>query len=96
MPSPEPAGVVAVNPGSMLASKMVLEGFGVTGNDIQIGADILTHAALSEEFAQVSGQYFDNDLGRFVISHPDAVDLEKCKELVRVIEIVLDEIKNKT
>ncbi len=87
--------VVAVNPGSMLASKMVLEGFGVTGNDIQIGADILTHAALSEEFAQVSGQYFDNDLGRFVISHPDALDLEKCKEVVRVIGLVLDEIKNK-
>ncbi len=88
--------VVAVNPGSMLASKMVLEGFGVKGNDLQIGADILTHAALSEEFAKVSGQYFDNDLGRFVISHPDAVDLEKCKEVIRVIGLVLDEIKNKT
>lgn len=43
--------LVAINPGSMLGSKMVTEGFGVAGGDIGIGADILSRAALSDEFA---------------------------------------------
>ncbi len=55
--------IVAVNPGSLLASKMVKEGFGVAGNDLSIGADILTRATLSDEFANASGKYFDNDSG---------------------------------
>lgn len=62
--------VVAVNPGSLLASKMVKEGFGVSGNDLSIGAQILFEAALSEQFAGVSGQYFDNDIGDFSPAHP--------------------------
>lgn len=61
---------VAVNPGSLLASKMAREGFGVKGNDLRIGADILRRAALSEDFASASGRYFDNDSGRF--SRPNA------------------------
>ena len=56
---------VAVNPGSLLASKMVKEGFGIDGNDLNIGADILIRASLSPEFAEVTGRYFDNDSGAF-------------------------------
>lgn len=41
--------VLAVNLGSMLASKMVKEGFGVDGNDLSIGADLLCQAASLEE-----------------------------------------------
>ena len=33
--------IIAVNPGSLLGTKMVKEGFGMAGNDIRIGADIL-------------------------------------------------------
>ena len=66
--------IVAINPGSMLGSKMVQEGFGVAGGDIAIGADILCRAALSDEFAIASGQYFDNDTGKFATPHPDALD----------------------
>lgn len=65
---------VAVNPGSLLASKMVKESFGIDGNDLRIGADILRRAALSEEFAEASGHYFDNDSGRFAQPHPAARD----------------------
>ncbi|MCH2458130.1 MAG: SDR family NAD(P)-dependent oxidoreductase, partial [Henriciella sp.] len=43
--------VVAVNPGSLLATKMVKEGYGIPGSDIGIGAGILVRAALSDEFA---------------------------------------------
>ncbi|MFG6528611.1 MULTISPECIES: SDR family NAD(P)-dependent oxidoreductase [unclassified Sulfitobacter] len=65
---------IAVNPGSLLASKMVKEGFGVAGNDLSIGADILARAALSDEFAGASGAYFDNDMGGFNEPHSAAKD----------------------
>ena len=50
--------IIAVNPGSLLASKMVKEGFGIAGSDLAIGADILARAALSEEFADANGKYY--------------------------------------
>ena len=81
--------IVAVNPGSMLGTKMVQEGFGVAGGDVGKGADILVRAALADEFAAASGQYFDNDSGRFAPPHPDALDPRKSEEVVRAIEAVL-------
>lgn len=83
--------IVAVNPKSLLGSKMVKEAFGVAGGDLSIGADILCRAALSEEFAQASGLYFDNDTGRFADPHPDALDADKCAALVAEIERILSE-----
>jgi len=90
--NPDGPVFVAVNPGSLLASKMVKEGFGVAGNDLSIGAEILVRAALSEEFASATGQYFDNDSGRFASPHRDGLDDKKSAEIVRVIETVLDEL----
>jgi NAD(P)-dependent dehydrogenase (short-subunit alcohol dehydrogenase family) len=81
--------IIAVNPGSMLGSKMVKQAFGVAGGDIGIGAKILTRAALSDEFEAASGEYFDNDTGQFASPHPDALDPQKSKEIVQVIEAVL-------
>ncbi|MEQ8823204.1 MAG: SDR family NAD(P)-dependent oxidoreductase [Filomicrobium sp.] len=78
--------VVAVNPGSLLATNMVRDAYGIAGNDIGIGADILTRAALSDEFADANGKYFDNDSGRFADPHPDALDTEKCEQLVQQTE----------
>lgn len=80
---------IAVNPGSKLASKMVTEGFGVAGSDINIGADILRRAALSKEFACVSGQYYDNDAKRFSDPHADALDNEKVKAVMQAIEQIV-------
>lgn len=88
----EGPAIIAVNPGSMLGSKMVKEGFGVDGGDIRIGADILTRAALSEEFASASGQYFDNGAKRFAAPHSDALDSEKFAEIIRTMEMILAEI----
>ncbi|MBD8870195.1 SDR family NAD(P)-dependent oxidoreductase [Nocardioides donggukensis] len=81
--------VVAVNPGSLLATKMVRDGFGVSGSDVAQGADILVRAALDDEFGGRSGEYFDNDAGRFAPPHPDALDPAKVDEVVRAIEAVL-------
>ena len=76
---------VAVNPGSLLASKMVKEGFGVAGNDLSIGADILTRATLSKEFANASGGYFDNDAGRFAPPNAAANDPEQVAKVMAAI-----------
>ena len=78
--------VVSVNPGSLLATKMVKEGFGMAGSDMSIGVDILVRAALADEFANASGQYFDNDAGRFASPHPDALDPKTTKAVVLEIE----------
>ena len=84
--------IIAVNPGSLLGTKMVKDAFGMAGNDIGIGANILTRAALADEFGTASGQYFDNDSGRFASPHPDALHPQKTAEIVRVIEAVLAKI----
>lgn len=91
-----PAGpvFVAVNPGSLLATKMVKEGFGVPGNDLRIGADILRRAALSDEFATVSGRYFDNDAGALGEPHPDANDQTRVNAVIQAIETLSSQFLN--
>jgi NAD(P)-dependent dehydrogenase (short-subunit alcohol dehydrogenase family) len=84
--------MIAVNPGSMLGTKMVKQAFGVDGGDQRIGAKILCRAALEDEFAAATGRYFDNDSGRFTSPHPDALNPQKFEEIVRVMEAVLTDI----
>lgn len=85
--------VVAVNPGSLLASKMVKEGFGVEGKDVQIGADILTEAATGESFADASGKYFDNDSGKFSSPHGAAMDSRHSAAVMKGIETVVANLR---
>lgn len=82
--------VVSINPKSFLGSKMVEQAYGVAGGDLQIGADILVTAALSDEFANASGKYFDNDIGQFASPHPDALNPTKTAEVTRVIADVIE------
>ncbi len=84
--------IIAVNPASLLASKMVKDAYGIQGSDLSVGADILVRAALSDEFANASGQYFDNDHGQFAKPHPDALDTKKNEQLVEAVEAVLAKI----
>ena len=81
--------IIAVNPGSLLGSKMVKQAFGIAGGDIRVGAAILCRAVLSNEFSAASGQYFDNDKGQFSSPHPDVLNLQKAEEFVNTIETVL-------
>ncbi len=85
---------VAVNPGSLLATKMVREGFGVAGADPRIGADILRRAALSDEFAAASGRCFDNDAGAFGQPHPAARDPRHVAEAMAAIEALTSQFPN--
>jgi NAD(P)-dependent dehydrogenase (short-subunit alcohol dehydrogenase family) len=82
--------VVAVNPGSLLASKMVQQGFGVAGKDLGIGANILLKAALAPEFANASGKYFDNDAGHFALAHAEAQQTQKCEQIMTAITAIVD------
>lgn len=90
---PQGPVVVSVNPGSMLGTNMVREGFGVAGNDVRIGSDILVRAALSDEFADASGKYFDNDAGRFGPPHPDAMDNALADRIVQAVEAELARLR---
>ncbi|MEM6452883.1 MAG: SDR family NAD(P)-dependent oxidoreductase [Cyanobacteria bacterium P01_D01_bin.105] len=87
--------IIAVNPGSLLGSKMVKQAFGIAGSDIRIGADILCRAALTDEFSAASGQYFDNDKGQFAAPHPDALNPQKAEDLISTIETILEKVINR-
>lgn len=86
---PDGPVMVAVNPGSLLASKMVKEGFGVAGNDLSIGADILMDAALDDRFAEMFGAYFDNDSGAFADPHSAALDPAHAAEVMAAIKALI-------
>lgn len=83
---------IAINPGSLLASKMVKEGFGVAGNDINIGANCLLKASLDEEFARASGLYFDNDNGEFTVPHPDGRNIKLCEALIQAMSDIFERL----
>lgn len=81
--------IVAVNPKSFLGSKMVEQAYGVAGGSLQIGADILVKAALSDEFSKASGLYYDNDIGQFTSPHQDALNPQKISKITEVIEQII-------
>lgn len=86
--------IIAVNPGSLLGTKMVKEAFGAARQGVEVGVDILTRAALSDEFADASGKYFDNDSRQFASPHPDALQMEKCEEIERIVEQILEKAQS--
>lgn len=82
--------IVSVNPKSLLASKMVKEAYGIQGSDLSVASDILVRAAISDEFKDASGKYYDNDIASFSKPHLDALNIQKCNELVFVMEDILE------
>ncbi|MFT6397184.1 MAG: NAD(P)-dependent dehydrogenase (short-subunit alcohol dehydrogenase family) [Bradymonadia bacterium] len=77
---------VSVNPGSLLRSKMVTENFDRVNGEVTVGAKILVRAALSDEFSDASGKYWDNDAGRFAPPHLAGRDPGDCDAVVKTIE----------
>ena len=82
---------ISINPGSLLATKMVKEGFGIEGKNINIGADILAKAAMDDEFLNNSGAYYDNDIKSFSNPHPLANDKSYCDKLMAEIYLITKE-----
>jgi len=83
---PDGPTFIALNPGSLLATKMVREGFGIDGSDVNIGSDIIANAALSDDFADRSGEYYDNDGNGFSDPHPAALDVEASAQVMKAIK----------
>ena len=83
--------VYSVNPGSLLGTNMVKGGFGIAGNDVNIGADILVSLSLDDHDAP-SGSYYDNDAGQFGAPHPDALDDVKSVEVVAAVKEIVSRI----
>ncbi|MEX0273472.1 MAG: SDR family NAD(P)-dependent oxidoreductase [Flavobacteriaceae bacterium] len=81
--------VIAVNPGSLLNTKMVKEAFGNHWSPADKGVDILYELALSEDHKDASGTYFDNDKGYFGKAHPEAYNKREIDQLIQVTDTFL-------
>ena len=84
--------VIAVNPGSLLNTKMVREAYGKSWSPADKGANILYELALSDEYANASGKYFDNDIGVMGLAHDDAYNAAKIEQLITLTETILQEV----
>ena len=73
--------VVAVNPGSLLNTKMAKEGYGQHWSPAEKGVDILYDLSMTD--LAKTGQYFDNDKGSYATAHPDAYNSEKIEALLK-------------
>ncbi|MEM8585530.1 MAG: hypothetical protein AAGF87_14720 [Bacteroidota bacterium] len=78
--------VIAVNPGSLLNTNMVREGFGFHQAPADMGANILYELALSNHYKNDSGKYFDNDRGSFGHIHPYGQDQANTNMLIKTTE----------
>ncbi|WP_139958009.1 SDR family NAD(P)-dependent oxidoreductase [Flavicella sediminum] len=85
--------VLAVNPGSLLNTKMANEAYGQFWAPAEKGSSILYDLAVSLAYNEMTGVYFDNDKGElkgvFFKAHPDAYDLEKMEVLVEQTEKII-------
>ncbi len=85
---------IAVNPGSLLNTKMAKEAYGEHWSSADKGIDILCDLAISKEHLNKSGLYFDNDKGdpkgRFANAHPDAYNSLLIEELLANTQEVIN------
>lgn len=73
---------IAVNPGSLLNTRMANEAYGQHWSPAEKGVDILYDLALSTNHNNNSGKYFDNDKGVFSEAHNDAYNQKIINELL--------------
>ena len=81
--------MISVNPGSLLATKMVKEGFGIEGKDVNIGANSLVRLVTDPAYSQRTGEYFDNDAGDFGSPHFAGIDHTFCRRLITSLDSII-------
>lgn len=85
--------VIAVNPGSLLNTKMANDAYGQHWSSADKGVNILYDLSLSKEYEGVTGKYFDNDLGElkgsFSQAHPDVYKTKKTHKLLELTVEIL-------
>jgi NAD(P)-dependent dehydrogenase (short-subunit alcohol dehydrogenase family) len=74
---------IAVNPGSLLNTNMVQQGWGFHRSSADKGRDILCNLAILEEHKNASGQYFDNDMEAFNTIHPSGNNTKAIEVLIK-------------
>lgn len=92
---------IALNPGSLLNTNMVSEAFGQHWSSAEKGASIIYKLAVSDEFNDDSGKYFDNDLagkddnaqGTFGDPHPLVHNQSVIHELITKTDQILASIQ---
>ncbi|OHX68332.1 SDR family NAD(P)-dependent oxidoreductase [Flammeovirga pacifica] len=82
--------VIAVNPGSLLNTNMVKVAYGKFWSGADKGGNILYDLAVSEQYKDKSGIYFDNDQGRIGQAHTDAYNSELNYSLIQLTESILN------
>lgn len=89
--------VIAVNPGSLLNTRMANDAYGQHWSSADKGANILVALAADDEFAHQTGQYFDNDIrgehgderGAFSTPHSDALNKIAIAKLMQQTQEIL-------
>ena len=85
--------VIAVNPGSLLNTKMANEAYGQHWAPAEKGGNILYDLAVSEEYKGVTKKYFDNDKGEqkgiFGPAHADAYNQTAINQLIEATKKVV-------
>lgn len=81
---------IALNPGSLLNTKMVMEAYGKFWSSADKGADIIIDLVINSKYADSSGQYYDNDKGMFGKAHSDAYQHQKIEALINRTEALSD------
>lgn len=84
--------VIALNPGSLLNTRMVQEAYGTFWAPADKGANIIYDLAQSDKYKDATGQYFDNDKGSFGPAHADAYDEKKIGLLIEQTQALLAEL----
>ena len=88
---PDGPAFVSVNPGSLLGTKMVKEGFGIEGKDVTIGAEILLRLAMDPKIQEHSGNYFCNDQDAYTAPNPCVLNDQARQTIMSVLDqITLD------
>ena len=84
--------VIALNPGSLLNTRMVQEAFGKFWAPADKGANIIRELVDAEKYAGITGKYFDNDQGNWGRAHADAYDEGKIGQLISLSEEMLSKL----
>lgn len=90
--------VIAVNPGSLLNTRMANEAYGQYWSPADKGANILYDLAISDEYKNQTGKYFDNDKGdvkgNFAQAHLDAYNVEFIEKLISDTEKLISQLES--
>lgn len=79
--------VVAVNPGSLLNTKMAKEAYGQHWSPAEKGVTILYNLSMTD--LAKTGKYFDNDKGAYSKAHTDAYNNSKIEELISISNTIV-------